>query len=465
MITVGLFNPGYIANAALVNKIRELSFFSIKNAAFRSRVNPNHIKIIDCNNGEDALNASDTEYTLMLAVGNLIEFKFFDTLFDYLDEHKPDFLGHILETPEIEGTSYFFPHLQSFIIKTELWNNFDKKHFGEEGTVENLQLSKTIRSSDNIHDDYTPKWLSVESDTKSYTGYLSKGYNILNQLGKFRVTAFAFPNEIRDVKTYLYPEQENDFENIFLNGAEVTPKSNLSADQINFFNKTDTNNYIDAVYIYNTDDPKEVYSTNYLLENGLTKESYKKEKLDNLYCIAGGFFACNFLHLSEWNEDTSIIYFDINKKALEFKKYLTEFWDGRDYLGIIKYYLKNVDKFTPIWHGDVTFNEEEVREFEKQKLFYGGESAWLEFWNKYRKLNHEYIELDLISNPDPLLTHMEKNKGQKNLTYVSNIFYSELILRLHNPEYLKQRTDYFATNTKLHSRLMGTKNRFEWIAI
>tara|TARA_A100001201_G_scaffold88335_1_gene77557 strand:+ start:645 stop:2042 length:1398 start_codon:yes stop_codon:yes gene_type:complete len=463
MITIGLFDPGYIKNKQLVDKLRELTYFYVKNSAFRGNVNEAEVRIIDCVNGEDALNASKTEYTFLLAVGNIVSYSFFDVLMKYIEEDKPDFSGHILQTPEINGTSYFFPHLQSFLIKTEHWNNFDKKNFGVEGNVTNLELTEIKRSEENIHDDYTPNWIAPGLTKQSYTGYLNKGYNIFNQFGKINKLLYAFPPSIRNEKKYLYAENDNRFADIFLNNTKWDHNDNLLGEQIDFLNKTEVKNYKDSVFVYNTDDPKEVLDTQFHLEHGLKKESYKKEKIDNLYCIAAGFFACNFLHLNDWDNDTKVIYFDINKKALNFKKWLNEYWDGRDYLSILKYYRKNVEDLTPIWHGQLLFNEEEEYEFQKQKIFFGGTEKWLEFWNKYRKLDHTYIELDLIQSPDELLIHLESNKDKKNLTYVSNIFYSELVLRLFSPDVLKQRTDYFVNNAIQHTKLMGTKNRFKWI--
>lgn len=454
MITAGLFNPGFINEGKVALTLSEVSYFKLRLSSFRYKGNPP--TIIEGATAEEILNKSKTEYTLLVAVGTFVEPNFFDTLEKLLDS-KPDFVGHLLETPIVEGTSYFFPHLQCFLIRTKLWTNFENKSIGEKGSVIDFTLSKVKRSKQNIHDEYTPLEIFSTNKTIKYTGYLEKGYNIINEVAKQGGKIEAFNSNIREVKHYLYAEGSEDFRNILLNKTEKEDQNDMCREQVDWLNRTDPNLYKDCIWVYNTDDPEQILNTVQTIDT-------LPDSLDNIFCIAGGFFALNFLELCNFNENTSVIYYDINAKALRFKKWLVENWDGTNYLNTVHYYIRNVEKFTPIWHGEVTYSEQDQNEFNQMIKFFGGTKEWLVFWDKYRNLNHEYIEVDLFNNPDPLIYRIKDTVDKNNFTYTSNIFYTEIGMRLYPPGRSINLSEYFVDAVKEHTILAGTKHRFKWMS-
>ena len=108
MITVGLFDPGFINEGKIASTLKEVSYFKLKLSSFRYEGTP--LTIIEGNSIEEILNQSKTKYTLLVAAGTFVEPHFFNKLKQVIDT-KPDFVGHLLETPVVENTSYFFPHL------------------------------------------------------------------------------------------------------------------------------------------------------------------------------------------------------------------------------------------------------------------------------------------------------------------------------------------------------------------
>ena len=454
MITVGLFDPGFINEGKIASTLKEVSYFKLKLSSFRYKgVQPT---ILIGNTVEEILDQSKTKYTLLVAAGTFVEPHFFDKLKQVIDT-KPDFVGHLLETPVVDNTSYFFPHLQCFLIRTALWANFENKSIGDKGSVIDLTLSKVERSEENIHDGYTPLEIIPTGKTITYTGYLEKGYNLINEIAKQNGKIEAFSNDIREVKHYLYAEGSEDFRNILLNKTEKDDDNDMCREQVDWLNRTDPNLYKDCIWVYNTDDPEQILNTVKTVDT-------LPDSLDNIFCIAGGFFALNFLKLCNFNENTSVIYYDINAKALRFKKWLVENWDGTNYLNTIHHYIRNVEKFIPIWHGEVTYSEQDQNEFNQMVKFFGGTEEWLIFWDKYRNLNHEYLEVDLLNNSDPLIYRIKDFGGKNNFTYTSNIFYTEIGLRLYPPGRSINLSEYFVDAVKDYTILAGTKHRFKWMS-
>jgi hypothetical protein len=141
--------------------------------------------------------------------------------------------------------------------------------------------------------------------------------------------------------------------------------------------------------------------------------------------VAAGFKPLQLLKRCAWHSGTRMVYFDYSQAALDFKKWLLTNWDGRNYIQAIDQYKNSVDPtFKPIWFFGQSF---EPAWTETMKVF-DGETQWLEFWNQYRLLPHEFIKTNLFDDRSDLLADMRANAGNK-LIWFSNSFNTEAAVR------------------------------------
>jgi len=151
----------------------------------------------------------------------------------------------------------------------------------------------------------------------------------------------------------------------------------------------------------------------------------RSTRLDSIYCVAAGFKPLQLLKRCAWHSGTRMVYFDYSQAALDFKKWLLTNWDGRNYIQAIDQYKNSVDPtFKPIWFFGQSF---EPAWTETMKVF-DGETKWLEFWNQYRLLPHEFIKTNLFDDRSDLLADMRANAGNK-LIWFSNSFNTEAAVR------------------------------------
>jgi hypothetical protein len=184
----------------------------------------------------------------------------------------------------------------------------------------------------------------------------------------------------------------------------------------------------------------------------IEKEDFRIKKVENLYSVGSGFKPLLLLNQCEWDDKTRVVYFDNSKKALNFKKWLLEHWDGEDYPSIANYYKETVDADVNfIWHYK---NPDSYKEWQNIIAKFGSKADWLDFWNKYKKLEHHFLEIDLFENFDQLISDMKNNQGN-NLIWFSNIFYSIISLRYFTPQELDSHYQNF------YSQIVGNNKALQ----
>jgi hypothetical protein len=153
--------------------------------------------------------AADQNYKFAVVLTNGTEFingdSFFQTV-ENLTTSEFFIAGHILDRKE----AYYELHHQCYIINLEKFNRLGRPEIGRESLGRQHYQCVPHRSHENIHDDYTPIWVSGSDNYKNYQHKLH-GWNILGLAFEKNETVIVFDDKFRNNKKYYYPENQREF--------------------------------------------------------------------------------------------------------------------------------------------------------------------------------------------------------------------------------------------------------------
>ena len=103
-----------------------------------------------------SLTTKNIKWAIVITSGNLIiSQEIFTQAIDFAVEHKTPLVGHI-----VDRGGYFHIHPQFFVLDLEVYSNIGCPTLEYSDTPITIQNNETTRSSDNVHDDYTPLWVT-----------------------------------------------------------------------------------------------------------------------------------------------------------------------------------------------------------------------------------------------------------------------------------------------------------------
>lgn len=129
---------------------------------------------------------------------------FFDAI---LSECTDDYVikGHILD----RGDAYYELHNQCYLINLSNYKKLNMPIIGKQVLGNSHIQIEPIRSLENIHDNYTPLFLSQGHVEREFQ-HKMHGWNIISKsLEQYPI--LAFNDNIRNNKKHHYPENQNEF--------------------------------------------------------------------------------------------------------------------------------------------------------------------------------------------------------------------------------------------------------------
>ena len=290
-------------------------------------------------------------------------------------------IGHLLQFEENE-TPYF--HEQFFIINTQAFEYLDFNNYTGQGPA-------LVRSKEDLHDGHAPLYITLGSQTelsgkfgtKIISDCLQAGYEVRNFDQDWR-----YPDLANDYVTleghrlptrgYCYPKLNTELFAMCLQDMTVRP--GLDEAQVLFISAVNKILEFNVLNYWQYDDAPLVHYA------------------DSIVCPATGFLA---ELLAEYSEAKRIVFYDINRHNLEFKKHLYAHWDGNNY-----------EAFAKDWadaHGlalEPTFGldmEKSIGPMIRTKLDIFSK------WNEWRNIPIECVHIDLVKDIDKLLTYVDDN--------------------------------------------------------
>jgi len=149
----------------------------------------------------------DYSYAVVFATGTeFINAKEFFKAVETLTSTDFFLAGHILD----RGEAYYELHHQCYIINLEMYKELDYPIIGQQDLGSKHTQIAPVRSSHNIHDDYTPTWIVAGLEDKEYY-HKCHGWHIISVGLSAKYKILVFDNNIRSNKRYYYPESLKDF--------------------------------------------------------------------------------------------------------------------------------------------------------------------------------------------------------------------------------------------------------------
>jgi len=115
--------------------------------------------------------------------------------------------GHILD----RGDAYYELHHQCYIVNLKKYKEFNYPVIGQQELGSKHTQTVPYRDMNNIHDDYTPRWITHGSNIKHEYLHKCHGWNILSVALENQEIVLVFENNIRNNKKHYYPENQKEF--------------------------------------------------------------------------------------------------------------------------------------------------------------------------------------------------------------------------------------------------------------
>lgn len=187
--------------------------------------------------------ADSFDYAVVMSPGTefINGFSFFEALDKFV---KQDFFiaGHILDRSYYDA--YYELHHQCYVINLNYYNLLDRPLVGVlEKNIVHTQI-EPIRSNDNWHDDYTPKFLYKGTAFRKYNNKCH-GWNLIKSAFEHNLPVIVFDETIRHNKKHYYPESEIDF---YKESEYIEYKFNYCKNEFVMTNNTEWSTGIDDTY-------------------------------------------------------------------------------------------------------------------------------------------------------------------------------------------------------------------------
>ena len=326
-------------------------------------------------------------------------------------KNNPDkfVIGHIMA----RKGRYPGIHRQMLIVNLKVWEKLGKPPYLEQGFFwdRKREYCNFEVSENKIAAEYTPDWIGPKEGTSKFDN-TEDGANWVHLALSNGIVIENLNLEMRECKCFLYPYEDTaQLEKVWNNlqqEGEVDKLTNYSART--WMRKLAYQEFIekDRVYAFNTER---------LSADGVRSDG----PVDHLFSAAAGFKPLALLRNNKFHEGTTVHYFDWCRASLDFKKHVLETWDGYDFH---KWLLENDGKYnlSSTYRG----NYEEFWRLELTKEF-GSADQFKELWDRYRKLEHHFHVIDIVSEPEKLFNIINQTAGNRVL-WTTNIWAS---MQLH----------------------------------
>lgn len=150
--------------------------------------------------------------------------------------------------------------------------------------------------------------------------------------------------------------------------------------------------------------------------------------LSTLYSVAAGFKPSWILRAHGATEAARVVYVDYSPDALAVKQLCLAEWDGDDFPSFIRHIFRRFPHpatFYQLW-ADRTPDDVDDADIERiwqdELSRWGGAAAFKEAWARHRRLRHDFICCDLLSDHAALLSAMTPAPGA--VIWWSNAFFT-----------------------------------------
>ena len=362
--------PSFSKSKWLNNKLLEVT------RTFVNLANVGNCDVYEISDYNDIENYKDAaELLVVVGAGNIIADR--DHFWKKLNTIPEDIglLGNLLQFKE-DKLPYL--HEQFFIVRSNLVDNIDF-------VPETITDCTTARTEESMHGEYAPVEVYLNKDiAKQTAGWGSKlilktlkeGYRVRNFDDNWRYGGGSrFVQDGIPVRGYVYPKKSTkEFEQAH---KSFTLVEGLDESQ---------ELYINAILDYRKYNSVNIWSWDPTIE-GCSAHT--------VAVPATGFLG----EITAYHTSASkIVFYDINKNNLKFKKHLYKNWDGKNYTKFVLDYCKEYNLNTEP-ESEVDIKDAESFNQHTQELIFNN-------WQMFKNMEKAYIEVDIIKDSNILLDRL-----------------------------------------------------------
>ena len=348
-------------------------------------------------------------WAVVVAVGNFLDQSaIFDTVQHAIDNKTP-LVCHLVD----RGGYYHF-HPQWFTINLAEYQAVGMPIFTECEGIVAVDSFETERSEANVHHDYTPTWIRPSS-TVIKTFHSDHQYFGIQVVAKFIQaghTIINIPDIVRNKKNFCYPDHNHDEIVKLIADKDYEPKD----EGLWWFAKALKDvmgNLMQGYYVLNTE---------YLMP------TQQLGQFDCFIGVCGGLKPACVAGQDNFASNSKIYLFDISRAAVEWQQYLLTNWDG-DFVkfeALFRKFQSQHPTYRPVYFSHASIDDNIDWFLNNAGLT---KEMFQRQWQRYQRMNHEFIELDLLQDATvESIKHMAGTAQLGSYLWVSNVFNMDYLM-------------------------------------
>lgn len=314
-----------------------------------------------------------------------------------MDQYENRKMFNDPQVDEWKNSYYLFPI--TAVVNIEQWEKLGRPSWGETGVQ---RITKIKRSAENIHDNYTPLEISLNSQvSETVETRVKASWNLIDTSVKNNLPVFNISEGIRKSQNYLYPEVNVNRYNSFWTSMYSMPK--LTDQYKRVFESIIHSKYPRRIsdhtwqcFIRNTED----YFPKTELIHLNTEVDWSVFDAVALPCSGFKDFIVTMGNQSA-KKPVQVLHFDIIEQCVSIKRSIIEQWDGTR-ANFEKVLLLIGERYRPNAAAD-TYHMHSMTKLEQaydhMLAFFDSEEDLQQCWQKFKTFEHHYITADMLDDP------------------------------------------------------------------
>lgn len=374
----------------------------------------------DLDQAFDELLDVDPDWVVVVSLGHCsLNRGIYDECITSAQDLGVSLLGHLLNFPD----QYPHIHPQLFVVDYQAWLQLDEPKWNYTSGEESFTSIGYEASEETFHDDYTPYRIRGNGETQRFqVKEMQTGSRMLRALFENSKHAHNIMDLQRQAKFHLYPDQDWEEFNAFLNGSEYAGTNSAQqhyCELMGHLNRQVQKQY----YVLNTEPLTSIATTH---------------PIDHYVGVASGLKLFCQMAKNGFDSSTLVTYIDFSPVALQFQRALIKNWDGD--FATYQEHCTRFQRATPGYYPCLPSGPWETNYQYILKELNFTENQFMEEWGRFKfEVEHCFIEIDLY-----------QDQGQDALVellaclpytylWISNAFYMEYSLVRYGKAHLYER--------------------------
>ncbi|TAK99711.1 MAG: hypothetical protein EPO08_15760 [Rhodospirillaceae bacterium] len=275
------------------------------------------------------------------------------------------------------------------------------------------------RCAQDVHDDYTPLWLDPTGKETERDAAFGYGWHGISESLKAGIQVVNWNDAARRWKHYCYAYYGNpgEWQRALGDVLAATHTSDSGLRQTTDFLKQAARSAMpdNRISLLGNNDAIDIPAVRF------------KRGLDCLFAPAQGFSANQVLEAVGFHDETKVVFYDGNKAALAFRRHMIDTWDGENFAAFIIDARRAIAAAHPnaafaLPEGLAEADRAERPIYRGLGLSFESKESWLRHWRNFRKLRHEFVNLDPLRQPTAVAECIQSHAAAFTIAAIDNCF-------------------------------------------